>query len=96
MAELIPLDDWVVVEPKKDDGVTEGGLIIPDGSKLEPQEGKVVGVGSGRLRWKGGRVEPEVKEGERVLFVRYSGHDVVIEDRLLKILRESDILAVIE
>ena len=88
-----PLDDRVVVEPLEAEEKTAGGILLPDTAKQKPQQGKVVAVGPGRLSDKGDRTAVAVKLGDTVLFGKYSGSDVEVGGRELKILRESDILA---
>lgn len=90
---LRPLDDRVVVEPLEAEEKTSGGILLPDTAKQKPQQGKVVAVGPGRLSDKGERAALSVKVGDTVLFGKYSGSDVEVSGRELKILRESDILA---
>ena len=90
---LRPLDDRVVVEPLEAEERTSGGILLPDTAKQKPQQGKVVAVGPGRLSEKGDRTAVGVKVGDTVLFGKYSGSDVEVSGRELKILRESDILA---
>lgn len=91
-----PLQDRVLVKRVEEEAKTKGGIIIPDTAKEKPQEGLVVAVGPGKVTDNGQRVVPEVKEGDRVLFGKYSGTDIKIEGEEHLILREDDILAVIE
>ena len=88
-----PLDDRVVVEPLEAEEKTAGGILLPDTAKQKPQQGKVIAVGPGKINDKGERTAPNVKVGDTVLFGKYSGSDVEVSGRELKILRESDILA---
>jgi chaperonin GroES len=90
---LRPLDDRIVVEPLEAEEKTSGGILLPDTAKQKPQQGKVVAVGPGRLSDKGDRTAVAVKLGDTVLFGKYSGSDVEVGGKELKILRESDILA---
>ena len=90
---LRPLDDRVVVEPLEAEEKTSGGILLPDTAKQKPQQGKVIAVGPGKLSDKGVRSAVGVKVGDTVLFGKYSGSDVEVSNRELKILRESDILA---
>lgn len=90
-----PLADRVVVEPIEREEKTASGIVLPDTAKEKPQEGKVIAVGPGRWE-EGKRIPLEVKEGDRVLFAKYAGTEVKYGDKELLILRESDILAVIE
>lgn len=90
-----PLGDRVVLEAVEREEVTSSGIILPETSKEKPQEGRIVAVGSGRLE-DGKRVALEVKEGDRVIFSKYAGTEVKYQEKEYLILRESDILAVIE
>ena len=90
---LRPLDDRVVVEALEAEEKTAGGILLPDTAKQKPQQGKVIAAGPGKLNDKGERLALNVKVGDTVLFGKYSGSDVEVNGRELKILRESDILA---
>ena len=91
-----PLGDRVLVQPIEAGEVNKGGIIIPDTAKEKPQEGKVIAVGTGK-RDDDGKVVPfNVKKGDRILMPKYGGTEVKIEDEEYQILREDDILAVIE
>ncbi|PTQ53774.1 MAG: Heat shock protein 60 family co-chaperone GroES [Hydrogenibacillus schlegelii] len=92
---LRPLGDRVIVEPAEREEKTASGIVLPDTAKEKPQEGKVIAVGTGRLE-DGKRVPLEVKEGDRVIFSKYAGTEVKYQDKEYLILRESDILAVID
>jgi chaperonin GroES len=85
-----------VVEPLEAQEKTSGGILLPDTAKQKPQQGKVIAVGPGRMRDNGDRTPLAVKVGDTVLFGKYSGSDVEVEGRELKILRESDILGKLE
>jgi chaperonin GroES len=89
-----PLADRVVVRSLEGHEQTRGGLFIPDTAKEKPQEGEILAVGPGRFE-DGGRVPMDVKVGDKVLFGKYSGTEVVIDGEPLLILRESDVLAVL-
>jgi chaperonin GroES len=89
---LRPLDDRVVVEPLEAEEKTSGGILLPDTAKQKPQQGKVIAVGPGKLTDKGERTALAVKVGDTVLFGKYSGSDVEVSGKEVKILRESDIL----
>ena len=89
---LRPLDDRVVVEALDAEEKTSGGILLPDTAKQKPQQGKVIAAGPGKLRDDGKRSALAVKVGDLVLFGKYSGSDVEVGGRELKILRESDIL----
>lgn len=90
---LKPLDDRVVVEPTEAEEKTAGGILLPDTAKQKPQQGKVVATGPGKLDDSGTRLALAVKVGDVVLYGKYSGSDVEVNGKELKILRESDILA---
>ena len=92
---LQPLEDRIVVRPNDAEETTASGLVIPDTAKEKPQQGKVVAVGPGRLSESGDRLSPEVKDGDVVLFGKYSGTEIEVDGDELLILRESDILAVL-
>jgi chaperonin GroES len=93
---LKPLADRLVVEPNEQEEVTAGGIILPETAKEKPQQGKVIAAGPGRTDEKGKRVDMEVKLGDRVLYAKYSGTEIKLEGKKVLILRESDILAVVE
>jgi chaperonin GroES len=90
-----PLADRVVVKPLEESEQMRGGLYIPDTAKEKPQQGEVVAVGPGKLTDEGKRVDPELKVGDKVLYGKYSGTEVTLDDAQYLILRESDVLAVI-
>ena len=90
---LRPLDDRVVVEAADAEEKTAGGILLPDTAKQKPQQGKVVAIGPGKLSEKGSRTAVAVKVGDLVLYGKYSGSDVEVNNKELKILRESDVLA---
>ncbi|PDO09845.1 MAG: co-chaperone GroES [Candidatus Reconcilbacillus cellulovorans] len=90
-----PLGDRVVVEPIAKEQTTASGIVLPDTAKEKPQEGKVLAVGSGHLK-DGNRIPLEVKEGDRVLFSKYAGTEIKVDGKELLIMRESDILAILE
>ena len=92
---LKPLGDRVVVKPKAKEEVTRSGIVLPDTASEKPQEGTVLSVGPGRLLDNGKRVDMEVKEGDSVLFAKYAGTEVKIEGEELLVVRESDLLAVV-
>ncbi|MBO8171665.1 MAG: co-chaperone GroES [Bacillaceae bacterium] len=92
---LKPLGDRVVVEPIDQEETTASGIVLPDTAKEKPQEGKVVAVGSGRVE-NGDRIALEVKEGDKVIFSKYAGTEVKVGDKEMLIMRESDILAIVE
>ena len=95
-AKLKPLGDRVVIRPiVKEEMVTKGGVILPDTAKEKPQEGKIIAVGPGRLDENGKRIAMDVKTGDKVLYAKYAGSEVKLNDEELLILRESDILAIV-
>jgi chaperonin GroES len=91
-----PLDDRVVIEVLEAETTTAGGIVLPDTAKEKPQQGKVVAVGPGRVLDSGERADLEVKVGDVVLFSKYGGDDVEVEGKDCRIMRETDILAVVE
>ena len=93
-SKVTPLADRVVVRPLEETEQMRGGLYIPDTAKEKPQQGEVVAVGPGRID-EGKRVPMEVKVGDRILYGKYSGTEVTINDEQVLILRETDILAVL-
>jgi chaperonin GroES len=90
-----PLADRVVVKPLEEAEQMRGGLYIPDTAKEKPQQGEVVAIGPGKLTEEGKRVDPELKVGDKVLYGKYSGTEVTLDDAQYLILRESDVLAII-
>ncbi len=93
---LKPLADRLVVEPLEQEDVTSGGIFLPETAKEKPQQGKVVAAGPGRVDDDGKRVHMEVKVGDRVLYAKYSGTEIKLDGKKVLILRETDILAVVE
>ena len=91
-----PLGERVVVKPLPSEEITKGGIVLPDTAKEKPQEGEVVAVGTGRLLDNGTRVSIDLKVGDKILFSKYAGNEVKLDDVEYLILRESDILGVIE
>ena len=94
--KLKPLADRLVVEPKEREETTPSGLVLPETAKEKPQEGEVLAVGPGRRDDDGKRVEMDVAVGDTVLFAKYSGTEIKMDGRKLLILKESDILAIVE
>ncbi|MEM6972870.1 MAG: co-chaperone GroES [Pseudomonadota bacterium] len=90
-----PLHDRVLVRRIESEEKTKGGLIIPDSAKEKPQEGEIVAVGAGSKDDDGGRIAMDVKAGDRVLFGKWSGTEVKIDDEDLLIMKESDILGIV-
>jgi chaperonin GroES len=93
---LKPLADRLVVEPTEREEVTASGIYVPETAKEKPQEGKVLAAGPGRRDEDGERIPMDVKEGDRVLYAKYAGTEVKLEDKKILILKESDILAILE
>jgi len=91
--KLQPLADRLVVKPIEREEVTKSGIVLPDTVRERPQEGEVIAVGPGRLSEDGKRIAMEVEVGDRVVYAKYGGTEIKIEDEDLVILRESDILA---
>ena len=94
--KIHPLGDRVLVEPLKEEEQKKGGIIIPDTAKEKPQQGKVIAAGPGKVDEKGNRIAMEVKKGDIILFGKYSGNEIRIGDEEHLIMREDDVLAVIE
>jgi len=93
--KIRPLADRVVVQPMDAEEKQQGGIIIPDTAKEKPQQGKIVAVGPGKGAESGQKIEMEVKVNDVVLYGKYSGTEVTVDDEDLLIMRESDILAVL-
>ena len=94
--KIRPLQDRILVKRLEETTKTKGGIIIPDTAKEKPQEGEVVAVGKGRVLEDGSQRALDVKKGDRILFGKYSGTDVKIDDEDYLIMREDDVLGVIE
>jgi chaperonin GroES len=93
---LRPLSDRLVVEPQEKEEKTASGIILPETAKEKPQKGTVLAAGPGRTDDNGRRIEMDVKTGDVVLYARFAGTEVKINDRKLLILKESDVLAIVE
>ena len=93
--KLKPLGDRLVVEPRERESTTASGLVLPETAKEKPQEGEVIAVGPGRRDEDGDRIEMDVKVGDIVLYAKYGGTEVKIDDKKLLILKESDVLAIV-
>lgn len=91
-----PLNDRVLVLRIEEEQKTSGGIVIPDTAKEKPQEGKVVAVGPGRFDEKGKRIPMDIKKNDRVLFGKYAGNEIKIDGVEHAIMREDDILAIVE
>lgn len=94
--KLKPLQDRILVQRVEEENKTKGGIIIPDTAKEKPVEGKVVAVGNGKVSEDGHRIALELKVGDRVLFGKYSGTEVKVEGDEFLIMREDDVLGIIE
>ncbi|HLG94313.1 MAG: co-chaperone GroES [candidate division Zixibacteria bacterium] len=94
--QIRPLADRVVIKPIDETEVKKGGIIIPDTAKEKPQEGEIVEVGPGRITDDGKKISLEVKKGDKVLYGKYSGTEITVDNADYLILRETDILAVFE
>jgi chaperonin GroES len=93
---LKPLADRVLVAPIEDEEITSGGIVLPETAKEKPQRGKIMAAGPGGRDEDGKRVEMEVAVGQTVLFAKYSGTEIKIEGKKMLILRQSDLLAILE
>jgi chaperonin GroES len=91
-----PLHDRVIVKRVEEEEKTKGGIIIPDTAKEKPIEGKVIAVGKGKVLDNGQQVPLEVKKGDRVLFAKYAGTDIKIDGEEHLIMREDDIIAIVD
>jgi chaperonin GroES len=91
--KLQPLGDRLVVRPIEREEMTKGGIVLPDTAKEKPQEGEILAIGPGRLSDDGKRIAMDVKIGDTVIYAKYGGTEIKIENEELVILRESDILA---
>ena len=94
MAKLQPMADRLVVRPIEREEVTKGGIVLPDTVKEKPQEGEVIAVGPGRMSEDGKRIAMDIKVGNIVVYTKYGGTEIKVDDEELMILRESDILAI--
>ncbi len=94
--KLRPLQDRILVERVGEEEKTKGGIIIPDTAKEKPAEGKVVAVGKGKVDENGKRIALEIKKGDRILFGKYSGSEVKIDGKEYLIMREEDVLGIID
>ena len=94
--KIRPLHDRILVKREEEKEVKKGGIIIPDTAKEKPQEGKVIAAGNGKVTDDGKRLPLDVKAGDRILFGKYSGSEVKLDDKEYLILREEDVLAILE
>ncbi|HEV8308316.1 MAG TPA: co-chaperone GroES [Methylomirabilota bacterium] len=94
--KLRPLHDRILIKRVEEEEVRRGGIIIPDTAKEKPQEGKVIAVGTGKVNEDGKKIPLDVKAGDRILFGKYSGSEVKIDDEEYLILREDDVLGILD
>ena len=94
--KIRPLHDRMLIERLEEREVKKGGIIIPDTAKEKPQEGKVIAVGNGKVSDDGKKIPLDVKAGDKILFGKYSGSEVKIDDKEYLIMREEDVLAILE
>lgn len=94
--KLRPLQDRILVKRVEQENMTKGGIIIPDSAKEKPAEGKVIAVGNGKMGEDGKRIIPDIKEGDRILFGKYAGTEIKIDGEEHLIMREDDVLGIIE
>jgi len=93
--KIRPLHDRILVERLEEQEVKRGGIIIPDTAKEKPQEAKVIAVGNGKVTDEGKKIPLDVKAGDKILFGKYSGSEVKIDDKEYLIMREEDVLAIL-
>jgi chaperonin GroES len=94
--KLVPLHDRIVIRPVVQEEVLASGIVIPDTAKEKPQQGKVIAAGPGRLDDNGKRVQMDVKVGDRVLYAKYTGQEIKVENEELIVLAERDLLCKVE
>jgi len=94
--KIRPLQDRLIVKRIEEEDTTKGGIIIPDSAKEKPMEGKIVAAGTGKVLEDGKKLPLDVKEGDKVLFGKYAGTEIKIDGEELLIMREDDILGIIE
>ena len=94
--KIRPLHDRLLVERLEEKEVKKGGIIIPDTAKEKPQEGRVIAVGNGKVNDDGKKIPLDVKTGDKILFGKYSGSEVKLDDKEYLIMREEDVLAILE
>lgn len=94
--KIVPLGENVVIQRLSAEEKTAGGIVLPEGAREKPREGRVLSVGDGRLLANGDRAEPQVSEGDRVVFTSYAGSEVVVDGEELLIMSENEILAVLQ
>lgn len=91
--KLEPLGDRVIVRPIEKEEISKGGIILPDTAKEKPQEGEIIAVGQGKVKDDGTRIAMDVKVGNKVIYAKYAGTEVEVDDEKLLIMHESDIMA---
>ncbi len=94
--KIQPLGDRVLVEPVKEEETKKGGIIIPDTAKEKPQQGKVIAIGTGKIDEHGKKIPFNVKKGDKVLMPKYGGTEIKLDGKEYQIMREEDILGVLE
>jgi chaperonin GroES len=94
--KIRPLHDRILVKRQEEKEMKKGGIIIPDSAKEKPQEGKVIAVGNGKVSDDGKKISLDVKTGDRILFGKYSGSEVTLDNEEYLILREEDVLCILE
>ena len=94
--KIRPLHDRILVKRQEEKETKKGGIIIPDSAKEKPQEGKVIAVGNGKVTDEGKKISLDVKSGDRILFGKYSGSEVTLDNEEYLILREEDVLCILE
>jgi chaperonin GroES len=91
-----PLHDRLIIQTMKEEEITKGGIIIPDTAKEKPVEGKVIAVGAGRIKKDGTKIPLEIKKGDLVLYAKYGGTEIKMDGEDYLVMKEDDILAIIE
>jgi chaperonin GroES len=94
--KLKPLGDRVLVKPVEEEATTASGIVLPDTAKEKPQKGEVLAVGDGKFDEDGKRIKLDVSKGDEVLYSKYGGTEITVEGEDLLVLRESDVLAIVE
>ena len=94
--KIRPLHDRILIKRQEEKETRKGGIIIPDSAKEKPQEGKVIAVGNGKVNDDGKKIPLDVKTGDKILFGKYSGSEVTLDDEEYLILREEDVLCILE
>ncbi|HEV2056107.1 MAG TPA: co-chaperone GroES [Methylomirabilota bacterium] len=94
--KIRPLHDRILIKRQEEKETRKGGIIIPDSAKEKPQEGKVIAVGNGKVNDEGKKIPLDVKTGDKILFGKYSGSEVTLDDVEYLILREEDVLCILE